>query len=370
MDKQEFQDRINDLENSLHAKQAEIEQLITEKSALKLRGMTHLSGQVKELSIMSQELQASQAKLNESRQDLERIPLLEEMLASEQEKIRQLAVENATLRQETTNKYDALQNEDEVANLKEQLQNLKEKLMAADEERLALKESIADKMSLTAQTEKVNNLVVKLEQELTLSREECYSLKSEIKIIKDTATDRDNLEYELATAQERNMELAKQLRGLTQIQTELAATETELDMARQKIASLNARNERVSVLEDLLLTRQVEVTGLTNEMNEFRSRVTEQHNEELSPLHNRIEELQNDLLTGKTKQRQDDSLIETQITEELPIVPDAAPAITDATNIKPEKRDNDTYNVDNKEISSKSSPYLPNDVLKKWLAQG
>ncbi|NOX25303.1 MAG: L,D-transpeptidase family protein, partial [Deltaproteobacteria bacterium] len=97
MDKQELQARIDDLETGLRDKQEEIKQLIAEKSALKLKGMSHLSSQVEELGLMRHDLRNALEKAAESRRDMERLPALEQMLVAEQKKSQKLALENAAL---------------------------------------------------------------------------------------------------------------------------------------------------------------------------------------------------------------------------------------------------------------------------------
>ena len=310
MDKQEFQARIDDLESNLQAKQAEIEQLITEKSALKLRSMSHLSVQVEELGVMRQDLQDSQKKLDESRQDLERLPMLEQMLAAEQEKVQQLAIENATLKNGDSSESETLKAE--IANLTEELSILKEKLRISEAEKETLANKVTEGLTSTIHEDEMRRMITDEQHKSSLLSEKLAGFSA----IEET------LKEELAISRQQNQELSERIENLARSHGELSKTEEEkttsflalqkeLDMARQEISLLTAQNssateilcERNSDLEDLLLARQVEVTKLTNDMH-LHEHAAEQHKADIAALRIQLEGVHEDLMAESEKRQE------------------------------------------------------------------
>ncbi len=552
MDKQELQTRIEDLEGSLQAKQAEIEQLITEKSALQLKGISHLSGQVEELAVMRQDLQASQEKLDESRQDLERLPMLEQMLAAEQEKNRELAMKNATLKSSVSGESAALQAEisqlkdelvvmkeklrtseleqkgledkiaageistseldelraviaeerqrnsilneklagfisaeeelkgketslqNETAQLREELGVMKERLRASELEQKALEEKIAaGEISISqaeemrhaiAEEQQKNNLlsekladfasievdlkdaeaslqneIAQLREELGVMKEkvrvsdnERQSLKNQIATDENSSLQEDEMRRLIAEEQHEKSILLEKLTHLSQIETELreelansrqqnsdlservenlaishgdlsrtgeettaklVALQKELDLAQQEISDLTIKNKRNDDLDDLLLARQVEVTKLTNDLQEFRERTTEQHKADVAALRIQLENLREELMEereirleaeqklaelialGDEEERRRNELPTEAIAEvaerelEAGDVEVETPEIIDT--VTPEEftrplRPSPTGEVITPEIKG-DSDLLPQDIMAKWL---
>ncbi len=310
MDKQELQARIDGLESNLQAKQAEIEQLITEKSALKLRSMSHLSVQVEELGVMRQDLQDSQKKLDESRQDLERLPMLEQMLAAEQEKVQQLAIKNATLKNGNSSESTTLKAE--IANFTEELSILKEKLRISEAEKETLDNKVAEGLTSGLHEDEMRRMITDEQHKSSLLSEKLAGF----------STIEATLKEELAISRRQNNELSERIENLARSHGELSKTEEErttnslalqkeLDMAHQEISLLTAQNssatatlcERNSDLEDLLLARQVEVTRLTNDMH-LREHATEQHKADIAALRSQLEGVHEDLMAESEKRQE------------------------------------------------------------------
>jgi hypothetical protein len=473
MDKEELQTRIDDLESGLQEKKAEIEQLITEKAALKLKGMSHLSGQVEELGVMRQELRASQEKLDESRQDLERLPMLEQMLTAEQEKSQQLAIKNAALKNGESSESAALQTE--ITSLSEELGILKEKLRTSEAEQQIMAEKIAagttqgvneeELRRIIAEEQRKNSLlsekladisnveaelkddgskllseIAGLREELGVMKEKVRASEAEQQALEDkiaasvpatvheeemrrmiTGEQHKNsilseklggfaaieaeLKEELAASRKQNNELSARIENLAMSHSELSRTgeekttnflvlQKELDIAQQEIAQLTVQIKRNNDLEDLLLARQVEVTKLTNDLQEFRELTTEQHKADVAALRIQQEGLREDLLAESARrqeaeqqlaeilaekehfdsdQRADeggegsDSVQRTGGDEEIVAQPESAVEISSPPAPLVEHIDEVPEPVAEVAETSESSDLLPQDILAKWL---
>ncbi|MFW8601199.1 L,D-transpeptidase family protein [Desulfobacterota bacterium M19] len=410
MNKEEFRTRIDDLETRLADRQAEIEQLITEKAALKLKGMSGLSKQVEELGEMRQELQIAQEKLDESRQDLERLPALEAMLADQQEKYQQLALKYAALKQEGAGESASL--EEELTTQREKANALREQL----ETSLAAQEALQNQLQeQKAKQENEAALLLRsqsLESELENSRQECHRLQEEIALLSREETIDNEQEREISrlssqledmrqennqlneqimtlTEQKAELDIARKERqeiaamqqeltdmrqGISTLREKLQASRDEEHSLRQEIATISSHATRVKELEELLLARQIEITGQKNKIGEIRT----EHQQELSGLNRQLEELRQTLEDERARRAEDEVKLHEleeeltarrQTVEQVPVVPAEAeetpgsaagketePADQPATAAKPPT-----------ETKTPGSQLLPDDILNKWL---
>ncbi len=386
MDKQDLQAKINDLENNLQEKQAEIEQLITEKSALKLKGISHLSGQIEELSLMRRDLQASQKDLDKSSHDLERLPMLEKMLTDQQEQLQQLAAENATLKLNESGNHATTRDEEldaayarikialnqsleeceklkidltksqqelihsdqqasiiqsvELDNLHKQLDSFKEKLRTNEVEQRAMQEENDNGMTLRIQKEELERNIEVLHTELSDSSNKYDLLRSEQ-------------------------------------ESSLLYLQNDLQQAQQEIADLRNQNKRADDLEDLLLARQVEITRLNSDTELFKAETTAQHHEEIAALQEQIRELREEVLRERSKrQAETKQLASTEMegTEQTILPETMTPKIPEElhshspfepTPIPPPPAPLPPQKQEIEQVSSNS--ILPNDILQRWI---
>lgn len=404
MNKEEFRVRINDLETRLTDRQAEIEQLITEKAALKLKGMSGLSKQVEELGEMRQELRIAQEKLDESRQDLERLPALEAMLADQQEKYQQLALKYAALKQEDAEDNVGLR--EELTAQHEKADDLREQLQASLAAQDALQEQLQEQK---AEQENEDNLQIRnqsLEAELKNSHRECRRLQDEITLLsREEAIDNEQkmeitrlssqledirqqnhqlneqittlteLKAELYTAQEEQQNIAAMRQELAALREKLQASQAEEQGLRQEITTISSHTRRVKELEELLLARQIEVTSQNNKIEEIHA----EHQQELSGLSHQLEELRQALKDERTRCAEDESRLHEleeeltagqQTVEIVPIEAETEEAPRPATAEEETTESGDQPAATPKppaETKKPSSPLLPEDILNKWL---
>lgn len=239
MDIQDLQARIDELESELAQKRGEIEQLATEKAALKLKGMARLSGQVEELSAMRQELQLAQEQLAESRQDLGRVPLLEEMVAAQKSEIQQLFAEKASMKLQMSVSPDQ---QEAMAKLRQEASTLEEALAAEKERRQNLENQVEVLGEETA-------------AELAASQLEVKELKARVATLRQAA-DRTELEAELLA-----------------VRDELLSMQEAFSSEQQRSAALNQRLVRVSELEELLAAQEVRLARLAEEKATLEARL-------------------------------------------------------------------------------------------------
>ncbi len=370
MDREEFRVRIDDLEAKLADRQAEIEQLITEKSALKLKGMSGLSKQVEELGEMRQEFRVAQEKLDESRQDLERLPALEAMLAEQQEKYQQLALKHATLKQERSGDTAGLQ--EELTAQYEKAEDLREQLRTSLTAQDTLQEQLqAQKTEL----ESKDNLQIRnqsLEAELENSRQQCSHFQDEIALL--------NREEAIDNEQERKIsKLSSQLEDMQQetaaLREKLRASQDEEHGLRQEITTISSHARRVKELEELLLARQIEMTSQNNKIEKIHA----EHQQELSGLSRQLEELRQVLEDERTRRVEDESRLH-ELEEELTarrqtFEPDPAEVVDKAEEPPRSTAGKETEPADQPAAATKppakaktqGSPLLPDDILNKWL---
>ncbi len=368
MDREEFRTRIDDLETRLASRQDEIEQLITEKAALKLKGMSGLSKQVEELGEMRQELKIAQEKLDESRLDLERLPALEAMLADQQEKYQQLALKYAALKQEGAGESAGL--EEELTTQREKADDLREQLQTS----LAAQEALQDQLQeQKAAQENNKNLQIRsqsLETELENSRQECRRLQDEIALLnrKEAVDNEQEVEITMLSSQLEDMR-----QEITTLREKLQAGRDEEHSLRQKIATISSHTTRVKELEELLLARQIEITRQNNKIEEIHT----EHQQELSGLNRQLEELGQALEEERARRAEDELKLHKfeeelttrrQTVEPVPIVPEAEEPLKPAAEKETEPADQPAAASKSADRAKTSgSPLLPDDILNKWL---
>lgn len=405
MDREEFQARIDDLETRLTDRQAEIEQLITEKSALKLKGMSGLSKQVEELGEMRHELRIAQERLDESHQDLERLPALEAMLADQQEKYQQLAFKYTVLKQDGAEDTASLH--EELTAQRKKADELSEQLQTSLTAQNALHKELDEQRTGHEHEDDLHARNQNLEAELNDRHRECRHLQEKIEALLDReeGSSREQerkitslssqledmrqqnnqlneqiitlteLKDELHIAQKGQRDIADMQQELTDMQEEMAAlrenlitSQDEKQGLRQELTTISSQARRVEELEELLLARQVEVTNQNNKIEEIRA----EHQKELTGLSRQLKELQQNLEDEQARRAEDEARLrelEEEMTAPVPVQPapdeakevlrpeaEAEPVDQPAAAVKPPA-----------ETKAQSSPLLPDDILNKWL---
>ena len=271
MGSQDLQARIEELENELADKQAEVEQLITQKSALKLKGMSHLSEQVEELGVMRQELQRAQAELDKGQQDLERVPVLEEMVMTQQTEIKQLLAEKASLKVNASASSD----------LQEEINDLQSQLSASQEE---------------ATSEKLKN------EELNTTLADLKGLEEELG---KRGEEIERLLVENRSLQENN-DHEDHTKTIAELQEQVSSLEDELNQSHVKTEDLYSALSRLPDLKEELDRRAVEIERLVAENQTVKESATQEQalkaaNDTLENLNDKIVSLKEALSAEKER---------------------------------------------------------------------
>nr|MBF0221306.1 L,D-transpeptidase family protein [Desulfobulbaceae bacterium] len=319
--------KIKELESELREMQSEVDKLSTEKAALKLKGMSHMSGQIEELGALKVELEEAKEQLAEARKESARLPVLESMITAQKDETNRLAAENAAWKMNEAG-ADA-DHRDEIHKFKNQIAALESQVQEEVERRSLIETQTLASAGLEQELAAAQSEAATLRQERDELRElhdanrqseleqEITSLRGRVSVYKTELSSEceknETLAYQLKMAQETEKKLSARTAALeqlerenSQLKEELAAKdhEDELVVLRQRlssyeeeIASKGSENSELSIELQAAKAAQEELSALkaeaVNRLEQENCQLKEElaakdHEEELVVLRQRL----------------------------------------------------------------------------------